>query len=163
MQSDASALAEGLGDLVERFDHVSVAVHDLRRPGPLPGLLGGRFLNGGAERAAGFVWAQWRLPSGKLEIVAPLGDDSFLHDFLRRRGEGLHHVTLKVTDIHAAIDAARAIGVEVVQVDTSRATWKEAFVHPRSASGVLVQLAEFPDRPPSADRTFADVLTEVYG
>ncbi|HSG78838.1 MAG TPA: VOC family protein, partial [Acidimicrobiia bacterium] len=120
MQHDASAVAEGLGDLVERFDHVSVAVADLRRPGPLPGLLGGRFFNGGAERPSGFAWAQWRLPSAKLEIVAPLGDDSFLHDFLRRRGEGLHHVTLKVTDIDAAIHAARAMGLDVIQIDASR-------------------------------------------
>ncbi len=163
METDSTPLVEALGDLVERFDHVAVAVKDLRTPGPLPALLSGRFYKGGAETDSGFAWAQWLLPEGKLEIIAPLGEDSFLHAFLAERGEGLHHVTVKVTDIHRAIEASRDLGAEIVQVDTSQPDWKEAFVHPRSASGVLVQLAEFPDSDPPVGRTFEDVIAEVYG
>jgi methylmalonyl-CoA/ethylmalonyl-CoA epimerase len=152
-----------LGDLVERFDHVSIAVHDIREALPLVEMMGGRFRSGGVARG-GFRWAQWHLPgAGKLEMVAPLdpADTShFLVKFLARRGPGLHHLTFKVSSINAAIAAAGQAGFQVVDVDTSDAGWKEAFLHPRSASGVLVQLAEWTDGDDPEQLTISDVLEQ---
>ncbi len=148
-------------ELVERLDHVSIAVRDLRASARVAELLGGRFRDGGLSFAGDFRWAQWDLPGGKLEMIAPVDPDderSFLVRFLRDRGEGLHHLTLKVSDLEAAIDLAQAGGFEIVGVDLTNEGWKEAFVHPRSASGVLIQLAEFTDGPPPPTRTLDEVL-----
>ncbi|NNC75949.1 MAG: VOC family protein [Acidimicrobiia bacterium] len=149
-------------DVVERFDHVAIAVWDVGTMVTLVELLGGRFRDGGDVESAGFKWVQFHLPgAGKLEVLQPLdADDSdhFLVRFLEDRGEGLHHLTFKVTDLEAAVAEARSRGFEVVGVDTSGA-WKEAFLHPASTRGVLIQLAEWDDAdPPEPRASLADVL-----
>jgi methylmalonyl-CoA/ethylmalonyl-CoA epimerase len=85
---------------------------------------------------------------GTLEIIAAvdLTDPShFINRFIAERGEGLHHLTLKVSNISDAAAAATKLGFTVVGFNDSDPAWKEAFVHPKSSNGVLVQLAEFPD------------------
>ncbi len=143
------ALPEGLEPVVERFDHVSMAVADIDSAAPLLSLLGAEYFDGGLNAHGDFRWAQYALPgSGTLELIAPIGDDPdhFLRRFLDERGEGLHHLTFKVFDIHAAVERATAMGFTVTGFDDSLEEWKEAFVHPRSANGVLIQLAEFPEK-----------------
>jgi methylmalonyl-CoA/ethylmalonyl-CoA epimerase len=110
-----------------------------------------------------FRWAQWSLPSGKPEMIAPRDssdDTSFLVRFLERRGEGFHHITLSVVEIEAALDRATRLGLDIVGLDLGYEPWKEAFVHPRSASGLLIQLAEWTDREASTGRTLHDDLDE---
>lgn len=150
-----------LGDVIERFDHVSVAVRDIRAALPLVELMAGRFRDGGNNGSGDFRWVQFDLPgSGKLEMIEPLdpGDvANFLVRFLDANGDGIHHVTLKVTSIEEAIDRAHGLGMEVVGIDLSNENWKEAFIHPKSANGVLVQIAEWIDQP-SSGRTLEDVI-----
>jgi methylmalonyl-CoA/ethylmalonyl-CoA epimerase len=150
-----------LGSLAERFDHISVAVRSISGALPLVSLLEGVFHDGGIHRPGGFRWAQFDLPSsGRLELIEPLDPDetsNFLSRYLARNGEGVHHVTLKVGDIQRAIERAEDLGLEVVEIDLSGDSWKEAFIHPKSANGVLVQIAEWTDRPPSG-RSLEDVI-----
>lgn len=150
-----------LGDIVERFDHLSVGVHSIIAAQATVELLGGRFRDGGDSRAGRFRWVQFDLPGpSKLEMIEPLDPDdhdNFLVRFLAANGEGIHHVTLKVNDIRLAVERAIELGMVVVGVNTGHESWKEAFVHPRSANGVLVQLAEWTDGPPSG-KTLADVV-----
>ena len=68
--------------------------------------------------------------------------NGFLHRFLAARGPGIHHVTFKVPDLRAAIERARRHGYEVVGVSELHPAWKEAFLHPKQAQGIVVQLAE---------------------
>lgn len=131
---------------VESFDHFAFAVSDLRPTATFFQTLGGDFLNGGSNRRMGFRWMQFMLPGGvKVEAIAPVEHDCFLHDFLRTRGEGIHHITFRCTDVAAAAASAEAAGLNVVGLFTERPTWKECFIHPRSAHGTVVQLAEWTD------------------
>ncbi len=148
--------------LFERFDHLALAVADARAILPLLELLGGTYRTGGHHPTAGFRWIQYDLPAGpKIEILSPLdaGDDEhFLNRFLRERGEGPHHVTFKVSDIAAAVSAMRALGYEVVGENLAPASWKEAFVHPRSSHGLLIQLAQWEDGGDDPGRPLDEVL-----
>jgi methylmalonyl-CoA/ethylmalonyl-CoA epimerase len=144
----AQAAHDGLADLIERFDHVSMAVWDIASTLGMVEALGGEFAGGGD--VSDFRWAQWVLPGGdaKIELVQPHDPeaaDHFLVRFLAERGPGWHHVTFKVRDLAAAVRRAREIGFEVVGVD-DEGPWKEAFLHPRSTGGVLVQLAQWTER-----------------
>lgn len=147
---------------VERFDHLALAVNDISVALPMITLLGGRYENGGHHPTARFRWAQFLLPGGlKLELLSPLDPDDadhFLVRFLRRRGEGPHHVTFKVFEIGAAEAAFVGAGFEIVGEDLSDAGWKEAFVHPKSANGLLIQLAEWDDSAPTEVRPLDAVL-----
>ena len=131
-----------LGGVVKRFDHVSWAVGDIRDALPLVQLLGGRFYQGADHARNSFRWVQFRLPLGMLEIMCPLGKDSFLHKFLRERGEGLHHLTFEVADLSDAVRIAEEKGFRVTGLNFSE-HWSEAFLHPRTTNGVLIQLAQW--------------------
>src|SRR5919197_2707668 len=124
-------------------DHVAVAVHDIRTAMHLfVETLGGSFLFAGDNPGSGLRWAQFRYPhGGKIELVTPLAPDGSLARFIRDRGEGVHHITFKVADIDAAIRSVRANGVPLIGVAIDDRNWKEAFIHPRDAHGVLIQLA----------------------
>lgn len=147
-----------LDSLVERFDHVAYGVRRIEAALPMvTDLLGGRFHDGGDSRRGGFRWVQFVMPgSVKLELIQPVTPDCFLHAFLDRHGEGLHHLTYKVRDLQAVVARATRMGMETVGLSTDHPAWREVFIHPRSAHGTVIQLAEWEDR--VATTTLEEVL-----
>ncbi len=140
--------AAAIGDLAPlirgaRLDHVAVAVRNLRDASVLfRDVLGGEFLFGAEIPHQAFRMAQYRLPGGgKFELVTPMAD-GFVSRFLDRRGEGVHHITLKVEGIEAQIERLERAGLALTLVNVSNPGWKEAFIHPKDAHGVLIQIAE---------------------
>jgi len=126
-----------------RLDHVAVAVASMADTTRfIVGELGGEPVDGGP--GFGFRGAQWRFAGGgRLEVIEPVGArDGFLHRFVDARGPGVHHVTFKVPDLNAAIAKARAHGTTIAAVYDSNPSWKEGFLHPKSAMGIVVQFAE---------------------
>ena len=96
-----------------------------------------------------YRWAQWRFPGGgRLELLEPAGADGFLHRFLARQGPGVHHVTFRVSSLAEACRRAAGHGYEIVGYDDSDPRWKEAFLHPKQALGIVVQFAETPGDEP---------------
>jgi len=80
----------------------------------------------------------------RIELLEATADDSAIARFIARRGEGLHHVALRVPDLKAAVarlkqDGTRLIS-ETIQVGAGGHLY--VFVHPSSAGGVLVELCE---------------------
>jgi methylmalonyl-CoA/ethylmalonyl-CoA epimerase len=125
-----------------RFDHIAVAAHRISDLGPfLGGILGGQPDYGAPSGQ--YRWGQWRFAGGgRIEVLEPLGQNGFLHRFLARSGPGIHHVTFKVPSLAQICDRARDLGYEIVGYDASHPDWKEAFLHPKQAQGLVVQLAE---------------------
>ncbi|HEX2039447.1 MAG TPA: VOC family protein [Acidimicrobiales bacterium] len=126
------------------LDHVAVATADMTTAWPrYAHELGGRWVSGG--KATGFSTAQVRYANGmKVEILEPwaVDENDFLRRFLDRNGPGPHHLTFKVDDIVAALGACEQAGYRPVAVDLTSEGWKEAFLHPKDALGIVVQLAE---------------------
>ena len=87
------------------------------------------------------------LPIGdsNVELVQPATGDSGIARFLEKRGEGIHHICVEVDDIDAVLTRLRAHNVELID-ETPRpgAHGRVAFVHPRGAHGVLLELVEHP-------------------
>jgi methylmalonyl-CoA/ethylmalonyl-CoA epimerase len=125
-----------------QLDHVAVAVRSIKAALPLyRDALGGEYLMGGDVDDT-WRWVQFRFPGGgKVELLEPLGE-GFLSRFLDRFGEGLHHMTFKTDDIHAAIAQVEGQGYELVDVNTDDPHWKEAFLRPSGAHGTLIQIAQ---------------------
>jgi methylmalonyl-CoA/ethylmalonyl-CoA epimerase len=71
--------------------------------------------------------------------------NDFLQRFIATSGPGPHHMTFKVPHLLTAVDHARRSGYEPIGIDLSDPEWLEAFIHPRQATGVVVQLAEAPN------------------
>jgi methylmalonyl-CoA epimerase len=88
------------------------------------------------------------LPTGEseLELVQPTTGDSGVGRYLAKRGEGIHHICLEVEDIEAALARVAGQGMELIDKTprVGSAGQKLAFVHPKSAHGVLIEFYEKP-------------------
>ncbi len=88
------------------------------------------------------------LPLGgsEMELVRPTTDDSGLARFLEKRGPGMHHVCLEVDDIAGMLAQLKAKGIQLINEEprTNSEGRKYAFIHPKSAGGVMVELYELP-------------------
>jgi methylmalonyl-CoA/ethylmalonyl-CoA epimerase len=125
-----------------RLDHVAIAAERMADAVPfLAGTLGGTPAFG--LRSKSYRFGQWRFANGaRIEVLEPARPDSFLHRFLARRSPAIHHVTFKVPSLAAACERAEAHGYDIVGRDESEPAWKEAFLHPKQALGIVVQVAE---------------------
>jgi len=79
-----------------------------------------------------------------LELLEATADDSPIAKYVQKRGPGLHHITLRVDDIAAALAQLKARGVRLIDESPRPGAHGSlvAFVHPSSAHGVLVELKE---------------------
>ncbi len=147
---------DSLSHLIERFDHVAYAVERIEDALPTLDLMGAKFYDGADHVRNEFRWAQFKLVDGsKLEYLAPLNETSFLRRFLDTHGPGMHHVTLKVTDLREASAICEASGFTVSGYSESD-MWSELFIHPKSANGALIQLAQW-----DYTHTLADTIEAV--
>jgi methylmalonyl-CoA epimerase len=84
----------------------------------------------------------------KVELVEPTDDTTGVARFLESRGEGFHHVCLEVDNLAESLLRLEIDGVELIDTAPRRgAEGPVAFIHPRSAHGVLVELIEAPGGP----------------
>ena len=84
----------------------------------------------------------------KVELVEPTDPDTGVARFLASRGEGFHHVCLEVADLAGELDRLAAAGLELIDRAPRRgAEGPVAFIHPRTAGGVLLELIEAPGGP----------------
>ncbi|MCL5067199.1 MAG: VOC family protein [Thaumarchaeota archaeon] len=136
---------------IKRFDHVGLAVWDVDRALKVSrDRLGGKvriYKNVGTTRD--YLYTQVEIGGQRIELIEPVKDtESFLTRFLRRRGEGMHHLTFQVTDIRKASEHYKSVGVRMVDESYEDPAWKTIFISPKSTSGVLIQLYEtYPGSP----------------
>jgi methylmalonyl-CoA/ethylmalonyl-CoA epimerase len=134
------------------LDHLAVGTPALSDGWELFGdVLGGTWAYGGDS--PGFWFGQLEFTAGpKIELLTPTGgpDAAFLERFLAARGAGPHHFNFLVADIERALARVRAFGIEPVGVNTANPEWKEAFLHPRAAHGIVIQIAQQAGSPTSA-------------
>jgi methylmalonyl-CoA/ethylmalonyl-CoA epimerase len=130
---------------VRSLSHVSIAVRDIRSSLDLfSQLLGAE--KGSVERleSQGVLYAFLELPNVRIELIAPLDEDSNLNRFLEKRGEGLHHLSFAVNDLGKVLDDLSSSGVRLIddKPRTGAEGARVAFLHPDSTGGVLIELEE---------------------
>jgi methylmalonyl-CoA/ethylmalonyl-CoA epimerase len=131
------------------LDHLAIGTPALADGWDLfGGVLGGTWAYG--ADSPGYWWGQLAFAAGpKIELLTPTGGPAaaFLDRFLAARGAGPHHLNFLVSDIDAMLARIRASGIEPVGVNLANPAWREAFLHPRSAYGIVIQVAA-PGGPP---------------
>lgn len=80
----------------------------------------------------------------RLELLEPTSDDSTIARFIAKRGEGLHHVCMRVPDLVTVVERLKEDGVRLVSegIQVGAGGHRYVFVHPASAGGVLLELVE---------------------
>jgi methylmalonyl-CoA/ethylmalonyl-CoA epimerase len=137
-------LAVAFAHMTVILDHLAIGTPNLTDGWDLfGGLLGGTWVYG--LDSPGYWWGQLRFASGpKIELLTPTGgpDAAFLERFLAAHGPGPHHLNFIVSDIEDMLARFRTLGLEPVGVNLDNPSWKEAFLHPRSAHGIVIQVAQ---------------------
>ncbi len=138
---------------MKRIDHIAIAVETLEE--------GLRFWSEALGLSVGELETLEHegvkiamLPVGdtRIELMEPLTSDSPVARFMAKRGPGLHHITFEVDDLVGAIESVRTVGVHTVGDAPRPGTGNSqvAFLHPKDAGGVLIELVEKPSCSPRA-------------
>jgi len=140
--AESAAWSVGLNYAI---DHVGIAVRSLEASLPLyrDHL---RMEMAGIEEVAGEKVRVAMLATGesRIELLEATAEDSPIARFIARRGEGLHHLALRVDNLTATVEKLKAAGVRLVNSEPQIGAGGRfyVFVHPQSAGGVLLELVE---------------------
>jgi methylmalonyl-CoA epimerase len=130
---------------LRRVDHIGVAVRSIADAARFYRDAFGLYVEPPeALPANGVTVAFVVMGNTRIELIEPLGDDSSVARFLERRGEGLHHIAFAVDDVARALVFAREAGFTPVESEPRPGAHgtRIAFLHPKDAHGVLIELVE---------------------
>jgi methylmalonyl-CoA epimerase len=80
----------------------------------------------------------------EIELLEPTADDSPVARFIEKKGEGIHHIAIRVDDIEKALEELKAKGVRLIDEKPRLGAGgcRIAFVHPKATGGVLLEISE---------------------
>jgi methylmalonyl-CoA/ethylmalonyl-CoA epimerase len=126
-----------------KLDHVAIAVHSIAEAAAIYRQLGLGEPHTCTMEEMGLRVGFLAAGDSQIELLEPLRPDSVVGKFLARRGEGLHHICFEVDDIEASLAELAAQGVELIdRTPRQGAEGRVAFIHPRAAHGVLIELVQ---------------------
>ncbi|MCP4293511.1 MAG: methylmalonyl-CoA epimerase, partial [bacterium] len=84
------------------------------------------------------------LKGTNLELLQSTEADGQIAKFIKKRGQGIHHIALEVDDIQSEIDRLKAKGLKLINATPYRNAHQDlvAFIHPKSTFGVLIELIQ---------------------
>ena len=128
---------------IGRFDHIGIAVFSIDKARAFfEDVLGAKHRGTAYHQSGDFRIALFDLHDFCIELLEPVNPDGFLAKFLAKRGEGFHHLTLQTPDLAAKVAAMEEAGVRVVDKSFDDPASVDAFVSPKSAHGLLIQLGQ---------------------
>jgi len=132
--------------MISRIDHISIAVKDYPEAVHFFQDILGAVLGAGARNND--MKYHWQIFSfgdlSRLELITPLEEKTFLTKFFNKnKNGGLHHISLQTPDIQKAIQKLEDHNIPYFGYNEYGDFWKEIFIHPKDAFGVLIQIAEF--------------------
>lgn len=140
------------------LDHVGIAVRDVTEALAFYRDALGLEIEGTEDVGSQRVRAHFvRAGAATLELLEATAGDSPITKYVATRGPGLHHITLRVEDIHAALAHLKARGIRLIddQPRPGAEHAQVAFIHPSAAHGVLVELKQSPAGQPAATQSSA--------
>lgn len=133
--------------IVKKIDHIGVAVRSLDEALPFYVNQLKLQLEAIEEVESEQVKVAFlKIGESRIELLEPLSNESAIAKFIEKRGEGIHHVALGVDDIQSRINELKVQGIQFIQDSPKKGAGGAniAFIHPKSAHSVLVELCEKP-------------------
>ena len=126
------------------LDHLGIAVRSLSEAKAIYEKLGLSLLP--EELVAGENVRVVMVPVGetRLELLEPTSEDSVIAKFISKRGEGLHHISIRVPDLDAVVQKLKSGGTRLVsnEIKIGAGGHRYIFLHPSGTAGVLIELVE---------------------
>ncbi|UCE04357.1 MAG: methylmalonyl-CoA epimerase [bacterium] len=132
--------------MIKQIDHIGIAVKDLDEQMKFYADVLGLKCSGIEELSDQKVKvAMFPVGEVRIELLQPTAEDSPIAKFLVKRGEGIHHIAYRITDLE---DNLKRLEEKQVQLIDSKprvgaGDHKIAFLHPKSTFGILIELCEY--------------------
>lgn len=129
----------------QKIAHIGIAVHSIEESLPFYTEQLGLTLEKIEEVESEQVKVAFiRIGESRIELLEPLSEQSAIEKFLKKKGEGIHHIALEVNDIEQRLQDLKDHGIRLInekpKIGGNNA--KVAFLHPKSTHGVLFELCE---------------------
>lgn len=131
--------------LMQKIEHIGIAVRNLDKANDLYTLLLGESpYKQEAVESENVMTSFFRTGESKIELLAATSEDSAIHSFIEKRGEGIHHIAFEVEDIYAAMKDLKEKNFRLLMDEPKKGADNKliCFIHPKSANGVLVELCQ---------------------
>ena len=131
--------------MITNIDHIGIAVADLNASNALfARLLGREHYKTEAVDSEGVVTSFFQVNQTKIELVAATRPDSTIAKYIEKRGAGLHHIAVEVSDIRAEMQRLVQEGFELLNDTPKQGADHKliCFLHPKTTNGVLVELCQ---------------------
>ncbi len=127
-----------------QIDHLGIAVKSLAEAKRFYENLGFEVMPEEVVEAEKVRVAMVPVGESRIELLEPTVPDSTIAKFLEKRGQGLHHLALHVTDLAGTVERLKASGARLIneEIKVGAGGHRYVFVHPSSAGGVLLELVE---------------------
>ena len=133
------------GEPLGRLDHIGIAVHSIEKARVFfEEVLGAKHRQTHDHDSGDFRLGLFDLHDFCIELLEPINPDGFLAGFLDKRGEGFHHLTLQTPDVENKTRDMESRGIRIVDKHFDDPKSVDAFISPRSAHGLLIQLGQTP-------------------
>ncbi len=130
---------------MNNIEHIGIAVKDLEEANKIyKAMLGSENYKTETVESEGVDTSFFKIGESKIELLAATRPDSPIAKFIEKRGEGVHHIAFNVTDINAEISRLKNEGFILLNDFPKDGADNKlvAFMHPKSANGVLVELCQ---------------------
>ena len=130
---------------MEHIEHLGIAVKSLEVSIPIyERLLNTACYKQEAVESENVITAFFQTGINKIELLQATSDESAIAKFIEKRGEGIHHVAYSVKDIHSEMKRLKSEGFRLLNEQPKRGADNKliCFVHPKDASGVLMEICQ---------------------
>ncbi|MCW8799815.1 MAG: methylmalonyl-CoA epimerase [Desulfobacter sp.] len=128
-----------------KIDHIGIAVTHLNESKKFwTDVLGLEFSGSETVEEQNVTTAFFPVGESEVELLESTASDGPVARYLKKKGEGIHHIAFRVENIQAALDELKAKGIKLIDETPRKGAGgtKIAFIHPKSTNGILVELCE---------------------
>lgn len=130
---------------MKKIEHLGIAVTDLDKSEEVfAALLNTKSYKREEVASEGVITSFFKIAESKIELLQATNEDSPIHKFIEKKGEGIHHIAFEVEDIEAELKRLESEGFKLIHKEPKKGADNKmiAFLHPKSTNGVLIELCQ---------------------
>ena len=130
---------------MKNIEHLGIAVKNLSESEDIfSALLNTKPYKREEVKSEGVITSFFKLAESKIELLQATNEDSPIHKFIEKKGEGIHHIAFEVSDIKKELKRLEKEGFKLIHKTPKKGADNKmiAFLHPKSTNGVLIELCQ---------------------
>lgn len=130
---------------MNKIEHLGIAVKDIEKSNELfSKLLNTKPYKQEEVTSENVITSFFNVGESKIELLQATSEESAIHKFIEKKGEGIHHIAYDVTDIYSEIERLKGEGFQMIHEQPKDGADNKliAFLHPKSTNGVLIEICQ---------------------